>query len=261
MQARRQSDDLFDILTKMNSGYSRPDAFWASAIGSLCFERFCRTFFRWYCPLTVQVKHPLPDGPFVLCSNHASHADSAALMTASGRSFRNFALIGASDYFFRSRRLRWTVSPLMNVIPIDREPRAKSLSACLETCRKFMRETGGNLILYPEGTRSQDGEMQALKSGAVLFALELEVPIVPAYIEGTHIILPKGRYIPRVGRVTVRFGEPIEFGSLRPGESPRERRRLALDRLAQSIRMLDSHREANEIAANLQEKHAASNVH
>ncbi|HZC24612.1 MAG TPA: lysophospholipid acyltransferase family protein [Candidatus Binatia bacterium] len=251
---------MFDILAEMNSRDSQQDAFWASAPGSFCFEGFCRAFFKWYCPLTVEERHHLPDGPFLLCSNHASHADSAALMTASGRSFRNFALIGASDYFFHSRRLRWTVSPLMNVIPINREPGSKSLSACLNTCRQFMQQTGGSLILYPEGTRSRDGKMQGFKSGAVLFAFELEVPVVPAYIQGTNFILPKGQYVPKTGRVTVRFGEPIEFARPRPGELPRERRRRAVERLTESIRRLSSRGGSNDSAADLQ-KETASQIH
>jgi 1-acyl-sn-glycerol-3-phosphate acyltransferase len=245
----------------MNSRYSLHDGFWASAPGSLCFERFCQAFFKWYCPLTVEESHPLPDVPFLLCSNHTSHVDSAVLMTASGRSFRSFALIGASDYFFRSRPVRWAVSPLMNVIPIDREPGAKSLSACLGTCRQFMQQTGGSLILYPEGTRSQDGKQQAFKSGAALFAIELGVPVVPAYIEGTHHILPKGHYVPRAGRVTVRFGEPVELARVRAGELPRERRRRAVEQLTESIRMLRLRREAQEFAADLREKGTASQLH
>jgi 1-acyl-sn-glycerol-3-phosphate acyltransferase len=245
----------------MSSRHTLHDGFWASAVGSLSFERFCRAFFKWYCPLTVEEVHHLPKAPFLLCSNHTSHADSAVLMAASGRDFRSFALIGASDYFFRSRRLRWAVSPLMNVVPIDREPGAKSLSACLATCRQFMQQTGGSLILYPEGTRSQDGRMQPFKSGAALFAIELEVPVVPAYIEGTHHILPKGRYVPRPGPVKVRFGEPVELGRPRSGELPRERRRRTVEQLTQSIRMLSSHGEAKELAADLQEKPTASPFH
>jgi 1-acyl-sn-glycerol-3-phosphate acyltransferase len=240
---------LFDILTEMNSRRSPQDAFRASALGSLCFERFCGSFFKWYCPLTVEDKGHLPAGPFLLCSNHTSHADSAVLMTASGRSFRSFALIGASDYFFRSRRVRWTVSPLMNVIPIDREPGAKSLFACLSACRQFLQQTGGALILYPEGTRSRDGEMQVFKSGAAQFAIELDVPVVPAYIEGAHHILPKGHHLPSPGQVTVRFGEPLEFRQLRSIALPRERRRRAVERLTQSIRMLRSSRETRALAA------------
>jgi 1-acyl-sn-glycerol-3-phosphate acyltransferase len=182
-------------------------------------------------------------------------------MTASGRSFRSLALIGANDYFFRSRRLRWIVSPLMNVIPIDREPGAKSLSACLATCRKFMQETGGSLILYPEGTRSPDGQMNAFKSGAALFAIELGVPVVPAYIVGTHHILSKGHYLPRVGPVTVRFGKPVELAPLHTGELPREQRRRAVEKLTQSIQMLSSRREARGLVPDLPSKHTASQFH
>lgn len=256
-----QKSDLFGILTIMNSRHSLPNAFWASALGNVCFESFCRSFFKWYCPLHVEERHPLPDTPFLLCSNHTSHADSAVLMTAAGRNFRSFALIGASDYFFHSRRLRWIVSPLMNVIPIDREAGAKSLSACLATCRQFMQQTGGSLILYPEGTRSPDGEMHAFRSGAALFAIELNVPVVPAYIEGAHHILPKGRYMPRPGPVTVRFGEPLVVACPRPGELPRDRRRRVVEQLTQSIRMLSSYGEAQEVAADSPEKVVTSQFH
>ena len=124
-----------------------------------------------------------------------------------------------------------------------------------------MQQTGGSLILYPEGTRSQDGEMGAFKSGAVLFATELDVPVVPAYIEGTHLILPKGHYLPRAGPVTVRFGEPIEFGRPQSGETPREQRRRAVVRLTQSIRMLSSRHETPELAADLQERDTTSQFH
>jgi 1-acyl-sn-glycerol-3-phosphate acyltransferase len=224
-------------------------AFHATVVGSVLFQGFCRTFFSVYCPLTVEGREHLPDQPFLLCSNHTSHADSAALMTASGRSFRSFALIGASDYFFHSRSIRWKVAPLMNVIPINRQPGAHSLSACIETCRRFL-QAGGNLILYPEGTRSHDGEMRAFKSGAGLFALELGVPVVPAYIEGTHEFLPKGKSFPRTGSATVRFGEaldPARVGGA--GELHRDQRRFFVEQLQQKIRMLSSRYAAEELVA------------
>jgi 1-acyl-sn-glycerol-3-phosphate acyltransferase len=213
----------------------------APPAGAAIFEAFCRTFFTLYCPLHVEGRQHLPDGPFLLCSNHVSHADSAALMTASQRSFRSFALIGASDYFFQSRSLRWLVSRWMNVIPIDRRPGPKSLAACLATGRRFLEQSGGALILYPEGTRSPDGEMREFKPGAGLFAIELGVPLVPAYVEGTHRILPKGKSIPRAGAVTVRFGEALapQSPSWRE-ESPRQRRRHVVEDLAEGIRRLRS---------------------
>jgi len=219
------------------------------------FEGFCRMFFASYCPLTVEGRHHLPDGPFLLCSNHTSHIDSAALMTASGRSFSSFALLGASDYFFHSRRVRWSVAPLMNVIPIERRPGPKSLAACLALCRRFLEQTGGGLILYPEGTRSLDGEMQAFKTGAGLFAIELGVPVIPAHIEGTHRILPKGQSVPRSGPLTVRFGEALAWATLAwNGESIRERRRLAVEQLARNIRLLGFGCQPREFAAEVEGK-------
>jgi 1-acyl-sn-glycerol-3-phosphate acyltransferase/long-chain acyl-CoA synthetase len=238
----------------MTRRQGREDAFWASAVGGALFEGFCRKFFKWYCPLAVEGRHLLPDGPFLLCSNHTSHADSAALMTATGRSFRSFALIGASDYFFRSRRVRWLVSPLMNVIPIEREPGPKALSACLAICRRFIRQTGGSLILYPEGTRSPNGEMRTFKPGAALFTVDLGLPVVPAYVEGTHRILPKGCSLPRVGPVTVRFGESLALARPKLGESRREQRRHIVEQLTRSIRMLASGSVDQELVASVAEK-------
>jgi 1-acyl-sn-glycerol-3-phosphate acyltransferase len=212
-------------------------------------------FFTCYCPLTVEGRDHLPSGPFLLCSNHTSHADSAALMTASGRSFRDFALLGASDYFFHSRRVRWLVSPLMNIIPIERRPGPKSLAACLKASRRFVEETRGSLILYPEGTRSPDGEMRSFRPGAGLFAIELGLPVVPAYIDGTHRILPKGRSMPRVGPVTVRFGEALVLATLFDDEKlRRNRRRCIVDKLLQSILTLSQGHPTHDLVAGIREQ-------
>ncbi len=239
----------------MRRGYKPENAFWAPGLGSAAFEGFCRMFFTVYSPLTVEGREHLPSEPFLLCSNHASHVDSAALMTASGRRFSSFALIGASDYFFHSPGVRWSVSPLMNVIPIERRPGPKALAACLATCRRFLEQTGGSLILYPEGTRSPDGEMRAFKAGAGLFASELGLPLVPAYIEGTHRILPKGRSVPRPGPLTVRFGKALSLAN--PpwvGESLRDQRRSIIEQLAQSVRLLSLGFRGPEFVAGLQQK-------
>src|SRR5580700_7336000 len=133
------------------------DMFLAPMAGSAMFQAFCRTFFRCYCRLTVAGRDHLPASPFIICSNHTSHIDSAVLMTASGLPFSTFAMLGASDYFFDSRRVKFVVSRFMNVIPIDRHARHNSLRRSLAMCDEFLR-TRGNLILYPEGTRSATAE-------------------------------------------------------------------------------------------------------
>jgi len=103
-------------------------------------------------------------------------------------------------------------------------------------CAEFLQRMQGNLILYPEGTRSCDGEIQTFKKGAGLFAVDLGVPVVPAHIEGAHNILAKGKFMPRPGSVTVRFGEPISFKSNQfdPRWGPGSRR-AAVELLEQRI--------------------------
>jgi 1-acyl-sn-glycerol-3-phosphate acyltransferase len=214
--------------------------FLAPATGSAMFQAFCRGFFFCYCPLTVEGREHLPASPFIICSNHTSHIDSAVLMTASGRPFSTFALLGASDYFFDSKRVRFVVSRFMNVIPIDRQAQAKSLQRSLAMCDDFLQRTHGNLILYPEGTRSSSGEM-------------------PAYIEGAHKILAKGQNVPRLGTVTVRFGEPIRFAS--NSSDPmlrREVRKAAVELLEQRIRGLSRKPAAGGLAGLAEEEQRAA---
>ena len=211
----------------------------APITGSAVFQAFCRMFFVRYCRLTVAGRDHLPASPFILCSNHTSHIDSAVLMTASGLPFSKFAMLGASDYFFDSWRARFLVSRFMNVIPIDRHGQHKSLRRSLTMCQDFLKRRHGNLILYPEGTRSSNGAIQAFKRGAGLFAVDLGVPVVPAHIEGAHNILAKGKFMPRPGTVTVRFGEPIRFESNQfDPRSARGARRAAVELLERRIHEL-----------------------
>ncbi len=221
----------------------------APTAGSAIFEAFCRAFFVFYCRLTVVGRNQLPASPFIICSNHTSHVDSAVLMTASGLPFSAFALLGASDYFFHSWRVRFLVSRFMNVIPIDRQAKHKSLRRSLGMCEEFLQRTRGNLILYPEGTRSLNGEIRTFKSGAALFAVDLGVPVVPVHIDGAHNILAKGKFMPRPWPVTVRFGEPIMFGSnqfdSRSGRGPR---RAAVELLEQRIRGLKRRPSVGDLA-------------
>ena len=106
-------------------------------------------------------------------------------------------------------------------------------------CAGFLQRTHGNLILFPEGTRSRDGEIQTFKRGAGLFAVDLGVPIVPAHIDGAHNVLAKGNLMPRPGPVAVRFGEPITFESSQFDTLPRRvSRRAAVELLEQRIRGL-----------------------
>lgn len=174
------------------------------------FESLCRGYLlRYYCPVTVEGLENVPKQPFVFCSNHCSHLDSIVLMAASGLPFRGFALLAAADYFFDHPVRRRLVSALLTLIPLHRTARHTGLRTTIGQCREFLASGGQGIIIYPEGTRSQDGEIQPFRRGAAVLAMALRVPVVPAHIEGTTASMPKGAVFPRPGRITVRIGQPL----------------------------------------------------
>lgn len=118
-------------------------------------------------------------------------------------------MVAAKDYFFAPQKKKQWLSRVMHLLPIERHPARSSMKQHLDLCRQFIQEKKGVLIFYPEGTRSRNGQLQRLKKGAVQYAYELGVPLVPAYIEGTFQALPKGKRWPRPKKISVSIGTPI----------------------------------------------------
>ncbi|MCZ7645761.1 MAG: AMP-binding protein [Planctomycetota bacterium] len=154
----------------------------------------------------------LPErGAYVLAANHASHLDTAAIRQVLGRRSSDLHVMGARDYFFDTRLKSWFFSSAFNVLPFERE---ENTLDGLAVCRQAL-ERGRALLIFPEGTRSVSGKLQPFKSGIGMLALELDYPVIPVHVKGTHEALPKGRSIPRRARVRVRFGAPLPFEELR----------------------------------------------
>ncbi len=176
------------------------------------FEGYSKLVFAAYCPLSVTGRDRLPNGPFILCSNHCSHMDSTVLMAGSGRPFDQFGLIAARDYFVAGGRWKAALNLIVNVLPVDRRGTRKAILEHVEQCRQFVRGGDRYLIMYPEGTRSTTGKMQAFKKGAGMLAVELNIPLVPAYIDGTFARWRKGTRLIKPGPVRVSFGTPVYPG-------------------------------------------------
>lgn len=181
----------------------RPGVFglqWA-AVGLI--RGICRTYLH----LRVSGREHLPErGPYIVVSNHCSHADTAVLLAALGGQAAQVHPTAAADYWFRSRLLGWLLHGTLAAIPFDRH--ASGVPHALALPAEVLR-TGDALIFYPEGTRSPDGNLRRFKSTIGLLALAAAAPIVPAHIEGTTAVLPKGRAFPRSRPVNVHFGAPI----------------------------------------------------
>lgn len=209
------------------------------------FEVFCRSAYRYYCRLEACGRQHLPAAPYILCSNHSSHIDSTALMCASGMRFDRFAMVAADDYFFQNPRMR--LMPLLfKLIAAERQGgqvgRGQILRLLL-ACRNYQYGTPHNLIVYPEGTRSQTGEIGEFKKGVALLSIELRLPIVPAYIAGATRVMPKGSRLPRPRPVHVYFGAPLEPPVVGRDDHAGAAYGAMIDTLAERIRQLRSQHE------------------
>lgn len=176
-------------------------------IGQFVFEGLARLICRLWCPLRVAGQENLPDVPFLICANHSSHLDSIVLMIATGEPFRRFALLAARDYFFGNALRSLAFRYLLKLIPLDRSAQPYSLRATLSCCVDFLDQGNRGLILFPEGTRSANGDIGPFKRGAALFSARLGLPVIPVCIEGTRRVMPKGRIFPKRGPIVVRIGE------------------------------------------------------
>jgi len=130
------------------------------------YQWFCKIMLKVYCPLRVTGRENLPKPPFIFCSNHNSHMDSAILMVSSGMPFQNFGMVAATDYFFENGFRRRFLGSLMHLIPIDRKPNYHSIVELAVACREFMKAGGRNVIIFPEGTRSKTGRIQKIQEGS-----------------------------------------------------------------------------------------------
>ena len=190
--------------------YLKRDPRGMTAVWHKCFELFCHALFNLWCPAKVEGRENLPSAPFIFCSNHCSHMDSAALMYAGGEDFDQYGMVAAKDYFFDNKSRNNFLSRLMNLIPADRGASRESIVRLMVACREFTSHRNRSIIIYPEGTRSQSGDMSTMKKGAAMIAAELNLPIVPVYIDGTHRAYPKGVKIIRPTRVRIYIGEAID---------------------------------------------------
>jgi len=156
------------------------------------------------------------EGPVIFAANHASHLDTPlVLLSLPDEWRRRTAVAAAADYFFDTWWRAVGSTLLFNTFPIDR--RGGSMSA---TPGAVLAE-GWSLLIFPEGTRSQDGWMGTFRMGAAMLAHQHGVPVVPVAHRGTFAAMPRGRNWPAAGRrrLTIRFGEPLRPG---PDESVRD---------------------------------------
>lgn len=190
--------------------------------------RTLKRLFRWYLDLRTENADQIPCGvPYIIAANHNSHLDTAAVLAAVNwatdhNEARRLHVLGARDYFFKSPVKKWLVTRLLNVVPIERKE--NSLSS-LRLVKRILAK-GESVVIFPEGTRSREGNLQPFKPGLGLMAWELKVPVVPVFINGTFQAMPVGRSFPSPGKVRVTFGEPLRMEAYQQSANPLRRDQL-----------------------------------
>lgn len=181
-------------------------------------------------------------GPVILASNHLSFADSVVIPTLVPR---RVAFLAKDDYFTGTGpkgafTKAWFEA--LGMLPVDRDdPQAalKSLDVALEVLRE-----GGAFGIYPEGTRSRDGRLYRGRTGAAHLALTAGCPIVPVGLVGTERLQPVGSNLPRLARIEVSFGAPIQVAGRFEGVPLGRARRELTDEVMTAVAGLSGQEQA-----------------
>ena len=149
------------------------------------------------------------NGPAIIASNHLSFSDSI-FMPLMVR--RKVTFVAKAEYFTGKGIKGWLIKMFFvstGTIPVDRSG-GRAAPAALDTQLRVL--LSGNLAgIYPEGTRSPDGRLYRGKTGVARLALLSGAPVVPVVMLNADEIQPPGKVIPKIKRVRIRFGEPIDF--------------------------------------------------
>jgi 1-acyl-sn-glycerol-3-phosphate acyltransferase len=146
-------------------------------------------------------------GPVVFVANHSSHLDTPLILGSLPERFADRVAVGAaSDYFFDVRWRATLTAIFFNAFPVERYGSRRLRSLALR-----LVDDGWSLLLYPEGTRSEDGWINPFKLGAAMLCVTKGIPCVPIALRGSYAAMPRGRNWPQPGRprVAVRYGRPL----------------------------------------------------
>ena len=146
---------------------------------------------------------------FILIANHSSHLDTLALLSLFPlEQLCHLRPVAASDYFERNKLIAWLSRTFFNILPI---PRAHITAENHPVARmKAALDAGDSLILFPEGTRGCQAQLQHFRAGiAHLVQAAPDIPILPTYLVNLGRSLPKGEFIPVPLFAEVRFGAPL----------------------------------------------------
>jgi 1-acyl-sn-glycerol-3-phosphate acyltransferase len=188
-----------------------------------------------YRPIVEGRDNVPPAGRVILASNHLSFIDSPVLTLLAPRPVQ---FLAKADYFTGSGvrgALSRSFFTAVGAVPVERGA-GQAAQEALDLGRAIL-EREEAFAVYPEGTRSRDGRLYKGRTGVAWLALTTGAPVVPVGLIGTQELQPVGSTIPRLHRITVRFGDPLDLSRHGSADSGRARRH-ATDEVMAAIHAL-----------------------
>ena len=202
-----------------------------------------RTLFR---PWAEGLENIPDEGPVIIASNHLSFADSIFMPLVVPRKVTFWA---KSDYFTQ-RGVKGVLKRFFfratGQLPVDRSG-GKAGEAALRGGLAVLAK-GDLLGIYPEGTRSPDGRLYRGKTGVARMALEAGVPVIPVAMINTDVVQPTGKKIPKLGRVGIRVGKPLDFSRYKGMEGDRFVLRSITDEIMYELMLLSGQEYVDQYA-------------
>ncbi|NBB78018.1 MAG: 1-acyl-sn-glycerol-3-phosphate acyltransferase [Verrucomicrobia bacterium] len=178
-------------------------------------RRIAEWYFNSFYDYSQSGKEHIPrTGPVIFAANHVSFYDPPAIGACLPRQINYFA----RDTLFKGAFGKALLQ--IGTIPVAREnAEVKSLKAIFKTLKN-----GGAVAIYPEGTRSPDGQLTEPKAGAGMIACKSKATVIPTRIFGTYEAFGRNHKLPKIGgRIHVAYGQPMNTDEIDPGKSHPER--------------------------------------
>ncbi|KQX06705.1 MULTISPECIES: lysophospholipid acyltransferase family protein [unclassified Leifsonia] len=205
-------------------------------------------------PWVVGLEKVPENGAVIMAGNHLSFIDSIFLPLIMKR---RMVFLAKSEYFTGTGLKGWFTRAFLTAagqLPIDRSG-GKASEASLNTGLAVLSE-GTILGIYPEGTRSPDARLYRGRTGVARMVLEAGVPLVPVVMVDTEKVMPIGTRVPRIRRVGVIFGEPLDFSRFEGLEGDRFVLRSVTDEIMYELGRLSGQEYVDVYASSVKEKRA-----
>jgi len=196
-------------------------------LGYSLSKAIAKTFFNYR---VIGAENMIEEGPCIIAANHCSNLDPPLVGIACKRAIHYLGKKSLLDV-----PILGPIFPQLNVIPVDQKNADRS--ALIGAIRVV--KNGGAVLIFPEGSRSPDGNLQPAQPGIGMIAAKTGAPVAPVLIRGSFEALRRGKLFPRPMQITITIGRCFAFSSTqrpvdRPYQEISERIIIALASLKQS---------------------------